>query len=89
MLVSKIKLIRMKYGITRAELGLACGLSEQRIHEIETKVGKHVPATMDKLCCGLEKVIVQRQADVFLLCSDLEKHRGTLLEYVEENAYEL
>ena len=89
MLVSKLKLIRLKYGISRAELGSACGLSEQRICEIETKVGARVPATTEKLCCGLEKVIIQRQADIFLLCADLEKHRDTLLEHVEDNTCEL
>lgn len=89
MLVSRLKLLRMKYGITRAELSSACGLSKQRIYEIEARVGTYAPATAEKLITGLEKVIVQRQAGVFLLCADLEKHRSALLEYVEDNTYEL
>ena len=89
MLVSKLKLFRLKYGITRAELSSACGLSKQRIYEIEAKVGTYAPATTEKLCRGLEKVIIQRQTDVFLFCLDLNKHGGTLLEHVEENTYEL
>lgn len=89
MLVAKIKLFRMKYGISRAELGSACGISKQRICELENEVAAITPATVEKLRRGMEAVLIQRESwnDSFRL--DLEKHRDSLMEYVEENRYEL
>ena len=89
MLVSKILLFRRKYGISRSELGAASGLSKQRIYEFETTVGYHMPATVEKLCHGLETIIERRKAGIASLSSDLEKHKTSLLDYVEENSYEL
>lgn len=89
MLVAKIKLFRMKYGISRAELGSACGISKQRIYELENEVAAVTPATTDKLRRGMEAVLTQRKTWIDAFRMDLEKHRDTLMDYVEENRYEL
>ena len=89
MLVAKVKLFRMKYGISRAELGSACGISKQRIYELENEVASITPATMDKLRCGMETVLKEREAWIDAFRTDLEKHRETLMDFVEENRYEL
>ena len=89
MLVAKVKLFRMKYSISLAELGSACGISLQRIHEIENAVYAITPATVEKVCHGMDAVLKQRQAWVNSLQTDLNKHGYTLLEFVEENSYEL
>ncbi len=89
MLVSKLLLFRRKYGISRSELGSACGLSEQWICELEIKARHHTPVTLEKLCRGLEAVLVQRRSSISAFSADLEKHKTSLLDYVEENAYEL
>lgn len=89
MLVAKVKLFRMKYSISLAELGSACGMSLQRIHEIENATYTITPATVDKVCHGMDEVLKQRQSWVNSLQSDLNKHGHTLLEFVEENSYEL
>ena len=89
MLVAKIKLFRMKYGISREELGKACGVSKQRIYELENEAAAILPATADKLRRGMEAVLKDRQVWIDAFRSDLEKHRETLMDYVEETTYEL
>jgi transcriptional regulator with XRE-family HTH domain len=89
MLVAKIKLLRMKYRVSRAELGSACGLSPQRIFEIENSSYTVTQATIDKLCRGMEAVLMFRQEQVDMFRTDLHKHQHGLLELVEENSYEL
>ena len=89
MLVAKIKLFRMKYGISREELGTACGVSKQRIYELENEKAAILPATADKMRRGMETVLKDRQVWIDAFRSDLEKHRETLMDYVEETTYEL
>lgn len=89
MLVAKIKLFRMKYGISREELGTACGVSKQRIYELENEEAAILPATADKIRRGMEAVLKDRQVWIDTFRSDLEKHRETLMDYVEETTYEL
>ncbi len=89
MLVSKLLLFRRKYGISRSELGSACGLSMQRIYELEIKKSNPTSATVEKLRRGREKVIEQRRSGISAFSADLEKHKTTILDYVEENTYEL
>ncbi len=89
MLVSKLLLFRRKYGISRSELGSACGLSMQRIYELEIIRSKPTSATVEKLHRGLVKVLEQRRSSISAFSADLEKHKTSLLDYVEENSYEL
>lgn len=89
MLVAKVKLFRMKYNISLAELGSACGLSLQRIREIENATYTITPATANRIRSGMQTVLMQRQKWVDRLHADLEKHGDTLMESVEENHYEL
>lgn len=87
--VRKCKLFREKYGITCAELGKHCGVSAQRIHELETKEGSVTPATVQKICCGLQSVMQNRQKRIYEFWADMKKHSGTVMDYVEETTYEL
>lgn len=89
MQVPIIMLLRIKYSISRDELRKACGISNQRICEIELK-GKHISgSTKEKLKRGLELVIQQRQDNINALKTDYQKHKETLYELVEETTYEL
>ena len=88
MLVAKLKLIRMKYGISCAELGAACEVSPQRICQLESNRSMNAE-TADKLCRGMEIVLRQRQDWVDSLRADLKKHGHTLMDFVEETRYEL
>lgn len=87
--ISKLKLLREKHKLSREELGNACGLSMQRIYELETLSTSPKQETQEKLAHGMVTVILQRQADLDSLHFEYVKHRDTLLDRVEETAYEL
>ena len=57
--------------------------------ELEIIKSKPTTATVEKLRRGLEKVIEQRSSSISAFSADLEKHKTTILDYVEENTYEL
>ena len=84
-----MQLLRERYRIPRIELGLACGLSVQRIHEIETGENRILPATKQKLLRGWNELLSKRKVQISALEADLKKHADTLLDYVEESEYEL
>lgn len=89
MQVRKMRLLRHKHGITQSELGRACALSPQRISEIELSGTGLIPETKEKLQCGFESVAQQREEALHSLLGDLDRHRESLFEPVEENGYEL
>lgn len=85
----KIRLLRKKYRISLTELADACGLSEQRVSEIELGVTPLSPSTTTKIQSGFEKLMEQHQAMLLHLNQDYAKHKETLSESVEEIGYEL
>ena len=89
MQVRKMRLLRHKHSIARRELGRACGLSPQRISEIELSVEGLTPATEEKLRRAFYAVAAQRNASVQSLTGDLARHEGSLFDAVEEVGYEL
>ena len=89
MKVSKILVFRNKYGISREELGRACGISKQRVWELETKSAVVLPSTVERIRKGMERVAIARWRAADDLLFDLIKHKDTLLDYVEEQTYEL
>ena len=70
-------------------MGKHCGVSAQRIHELETKEGGVIPATAQKICCGLQAVMQNRQKRICEFWADMKKHSDTVMDYVEETTYEL
>ena len=89
MQVRKMRLLRHKHRITRLELGRACGLSPQRISEIELSAENLTQATGEKLRKGFYAVAAQREASLASLCGDLARYENGLFEAVEEAVYEL
>ena len=85
----KIRLLRRKYRISLSELAAACGLSGQRVSEIELGITPLSTATAAKIRSGFEKLMEQQQVMLLRLNQDYAKHRETLLEPVEEIDYEL
>ena len=85
----KIRLLRKKYRISLTELADACGLSEQRVSEIELGVTPLSTATAEKIRSGFEKLMEQHREMLLHLNQDYTKHRETLFEPVEEIDYEL
>lgn len=90
MQVRKMRLFRLKYQITRKELGQACGLSPQRISEIELDPAPMLNAeTKEKLEKAFETVVERRRGEWTELYQTFAYHRDTLTNAVEETAYEL
>ena len=89
MQVRKMRLLRMRYDISCVELGRACGLSPQRISELEFGDGGVEPVTEGKIQTGFLKVIAQRTERLCSLTQTLLYHQDSLMISVEENGYEL
>lgn len=89
MQVRKMRLLRHKYGITCPELGRACGLSPQRISEIELSAQRLTPVTEEKLRQAFSLVAEERRCQLSSLHCDLEHYSKSLFDAVEESAYEL
>lgn len=89
MKVRKMRLLRHKYGITNPDLSRICGLSPQRISEIELGGEDLAPGPKQKLLYAFHTIAEQRQANVLALCDDLSRHEKSLFDTVEESAYEL
>ena len=89
MKVRKIRLLRLKYGITCKELGVASGISAQRVSQIELCEEGITEATMIKLKKGLERIIRDREKSSEALAAAYEVHKDSLFELVMETAYEL
>lgn len=87
--VRKMRLLRHKYGITRVDLGNACGISPQRISEIELNTEGLTEATMEKIRLGFETILCTKISKTAELFNDFLLHRSTLFDAVKETSYEL
>ena len=85
----KIRLLRQKYHISLQELGHACGVSPQRISEIELTPGPVSYKTVRRIRGGLEQVIAKRGAMLGELQRDCITHGASILDLVEEIGFEL
>lgn len=90
MQVRKMRLLRLKYQISLPELAQFCGISPQRISEIElnpdVRLDRHTAAKVND---AFASAVEQRYATLEQLESEYHKHKDTLLDCVEETTYEL
>ena len=80
----RMRLLREKHGISVRELGRHCGISYQRLFQIELGEGSvtvHMKQHIEKAFSGL---IASRQQELSALELDFEKYRSNLLDFVEE-----
>lgn len=90
MKVRKMRLLRLKYGILRRDLGKHCGISPQRISEIELeKFPGLETSTKKRIENAFSEIISSRQRELNAFRDDFEKHKASLFEGVEEYSYEL
>ena len=90
MQVRIMRILRMKYHITMAEIADACGISGPRISEIELKIDSEVtPNTAARIADAFTNVAEKKRGELQLLCEDLKLYRNSLMECVEESEYEL
>jgi len=81
--------IRLRHRISTAELGHACGLSQQRVSEIELGEAELSPETQQKLSAGFHLIADQRERELNLLRKDLDGLCDHLFEHEEEEHYDL
>ena len=89
MQIRKLRVLRLKYRISLVELSRACGISPQRISEIELNPGGISEPTVTKLLDGLSHVICSRQHTQMALQADFNRTKYTLMEPVGETDYAL
>lgn len=60
MKVRKFRILRLRHHVSMVELGRACGVSAQRISELELSENKPSAETVQKIQSGFEAIIAQR-----------------------------
>ena len=90
MQVRKMRILRLKYDISLADLASSCGVSSQRISEIELNTDVSVTrGTAEMVKKGFARFIAARQSRIHQLHQDFECHKDALMDCVEEIGYEL
>lgn len=84
--VRKLRVLRIKHGVSLHELSRACGISHQRLSEIELNAtdSEITQDTVRKLREGFYKVLTQRTKKLIYLYEDIRKHEKSLFVLVEE-----
>ena len=89
MKVRKFRILRLRHHVSMAELGRACGVSAQRISELELSENKPAAETVQKIQDGFESIIAQRGEKLGTLRQEYEDCKDSLMERVGEYEYEL
>ena len=89
MKVRKMRLLRHKHHISLVELSDACGVSKQRLSEIELDKTSVSEVAVQMITAGFSVVEKRRRDSLNALSRDFRRHKDTLLENVEEHGYEL
>ena len=89
MKVRKFRILRLRHHVSMVELGWACGVSAQRISELELIENKPSAETVQKIQSGFESIIAQRGEKLGLLRQDYASCKNSLMERVGEYEYEL
>ena len=89
MKVRKFRILRLRHHVSMAELGRACGLSAQRISELELSEGVPEQETIQKIQNGFERILTERMEDAERLHLEYQRCRNTLMQRVGEDEYEL
>lgn len=87
--VRKFRMLRMKYGISVAELAQAARVSPQRISQMELDLHNEPNRSAQMVQNAFIKIIAERSRMLDGLRLDFVRHRDTLLDLVEEPGYEL
>ena len=89
MKVRKFRILRLRHHVSMVELGRACGVSAQRISELELSENKPSAETVQKIQSGFESILAQRGEKLGLLRQDYDSCKNSLMERVGEYEYEL
>ena len=89
MKVRKFRILRLRHHVSMVELGRACGLSVQRISELELSEGVPEQETIQKIQNGFERILTERMEDAERLHLEYQRCRNALMQRVGEDEYEL
>ena len=89
MKVRKFRILRLRHRVSMVELGRACGLSAQRISELELSEGVPEQETIQKIQNGFERILTERMEDAERLHLEYQRCRNALMQRVGEDEYEL
>lgn len=89
MKVRKFRILRLRHHVSMVELGRACGLSAQRISELELSEGVPEQETIQKIQNGFERILTERMEDAERLQLEYQGCRDALMQRVGEDEYEL
>ena len=89
MKVRKFRILRQRHHVSMVELGRACGLSAQRISELELSEGVPEQETIQKIQNGFERILTERMEDAERLHLEYQRCRNALMQRVGEDEYEL
>ena len=85
----KFRILRLRHHVSMVELGRACGLSAQRISELELSEGVPEQETIQKIQNGFERILTERMEDAERLHLEYQRCRNALMQRVGEDEYEL
>ena len=89
MKVRKFRILRLRHHVSMVELGRACGLSAQRISELDLSEGVPEQETIQKIQNGFERILTERMEDAERLHLEYQRCRNALMQRVGEDEYEL
>ena len=89
MKVRKFRILRLRHHISMVELGRACGVSAQRISELELGESTPEAETVQKVRSGFEAIITRRGEKLCTLQQEYAACKDSLMERVGEYEYEL
>ncbi len=89
MKVRKFRILRLRHHVSMVDLGRACGVSAQRISELELSENKPSAETVQKIQSGFESIIAQRGEKLDTLHQEYIACKNSLMERVGEYEYEL
>ena len=89
MKVRKFRILRLRHHVSMVELGRACGLSAQRVSELELSEGVPEQETIQKIQNGFERILTERMEDAERLHLEYQRCRNALMQRVGEDEYEL
>lgn len=79
MKVRKFRILRLRHHVSMVELGRACGLSAQRISELELSEGVPEQETIQKIQNGFERILTERMEDAERLHLEYQRCRNALM----------
>lgn len=81
--VTRLRILRLKHGISITELAKLAGVSDQHISRLELAQVHGTSRQEERVSTALSELIAQRHSDLLALEKDFLLNKGRLLEPLE------